>query len=64
MKLGDANSVDSTVAEAKGPQVSPALSPSAVVWLLHWVSALLVLFLLATSLASGLGITARVFPAS
>lgn len=44
------------------PQVSPALSPSPVVWLLHWPSALLVLFLIATSLASGLGITARLFP--
>ena len=40
-----------------------ALSPSAVVWLLHWVSALLVVFLLATSLASGLGLTTRWFPA-
>lgn len=43
--------------------MSPALSPSAVVWLLHWVSALLVVFLLATSLASGLSLTTRWFPA-
>jgi len=64
MKFRDADSADSMVADAKGPQVSPALSPSAVIWLLHWISALLVLFLLATSLASGLGIIARVFPAS
>lgn len=56
--------MDSTVADAKVPQVSPALSPSAVVWFLHWVSALLVLFLLATSLVSGLGVTSRFFRAS
>lgn len=41
-----------------------ALSPSIAAWLLHWISALLVLFLLATSLASGLGITTRLFPAA
>ena len=46
------------------PRVSPGLSPSLVVWLLHWISALLVLFLLATSLVSGLGITTRLFPAA
>jgi cytochrome b561 len=63
MKFRDANSVDSAVADAKGPQVSSAHT-QAVVWLLHWVSALLVLFLLATSLASGLGVTARILPAA
>lgn len=51
-------------ADAKTPQVPSALSPSVVVWLLHWVSALLVLFLLATSLTSGLGITGRILPAA
>jgi cytochrome b561 len=64
MKLKAANPVTITKADAKGPQVLPKLSPSVVAWLLHWVSALLVLFLLATSLASGLGITSRFFPAS
>lgn len=43
------------------PQISP-LSPSPVVWVLHWTSALLVLFLLATSLLSGFGVTTRLFP--
>lgn len=47
------------------PHLEPlAFSPSIVVWLMHWISALLVLFLLATSLASGLGFTARFFPAA
>ena len=64
MKLRNAGPVGMAKADTKGPQMSPALSPSVVVWLLHWVSALLALFLLATSLASGLGITARVFPAA
>lgn len=64
MKPRDANPAVMTNADTKEPQVSPAFSPSIVVWLLHWVSALLVLFLLATSLASGLGIAARVFPAA
>ena len=53
-----------TKADAEVSQVSSSLSPSVVVWLLHWASALLVLFLLATSLASGLGITTRLFPAA
>lgn len=44
-------------------QTVPLLRPSFVVWMLHWVSTLLVLFLLATSLASGLGFTKRPFPA-
>jgi cytochrome b561 len=39
-------------------------TPSVAVWLLHWISALLVLFLLAMSLTSGLGVTARPFPAA
>lgn len=43
---------------------SSTLSPSIIVWALHWISALLVLFLLATSLTSGLGITRRLFPGS
>lgn len=64
MKRRDANPVGITKVDAKVPQVSSTLFPSVVTWLLHWVSALLVLFLLATSLASGLGITARFFPAS
>jgi cytochrome b561 len=46
------------------PQLSSALYPSIIVWLLHWASALLVIFLLTTSLASGLGITTRLFPAA
>ena len=63
MKLGDAHPENITMAETKAPQASSAQSPSIVVWLLHWVSALLVLFLIATSLTSGLEITARLFPA-
>jgi len=43
---------------------SSALSSSTIVWLLHWISTLLVLFLLTTSLTSGLGITRRLFPGS
>ena len=43
---------------------SSVLSPSIIVWVLHWTSALLVLFLLTTSLTSGLGITRRLFPGS
>ena len=43
---------------------SSVLSPSIIVWVLHWISALLVLFLLTTSLTSGLGITRRLFPGS
>ena len=35
---------------------------SFVTWILHWISALLVLFLLMTSLGSGLGFTKRLFP--
>ncbi len=43
---------------------APALcSPSTLVWSLHWTSAFLVVFLLATSISSGLGITTRFFPA-
>ena len=34
--------------------------PSLIVWSLHWVSALLVLYLLATSLTSGLGLSQRI----
>ena len=36
--------------------------PSLSVWFLHWVSALLVLYLLATSLMSGLGLSQRISP--
>ncbi len=64
MKLRDVNPESITKTDAKVPYMPPALSPSLVVWLSHWVSALLVLFLLATSMASGLGITTRFFPAS
>lgn len=35
-----------------------------MVWLLHWVSAILVLYLLSTSLTSGLGVSQRVSPAN
>ena len=38
--------------------------PSLIIWLLHWVSAILVLYLLSTSLASGLGVSERVSPAN
>lgn len=64
VKLRDVNPESVTETDAKMPYVPLALSPSATVWLLHWVSALLVLFLLITSLASGLGITTRLFPAA
>ena len=37
-------------------------APTIPVWLLHWLSALLVIYLLATSLASGLGFSKRPFP--
>ena len=43
-------------------QSMPVLHPTFIVWMLHWVSALLVLFLLATSLASGLAFTKRLLP--
>jgi cytochrome b561 len=39
-----------------------ARHPSLIVWSLHWVSALLVLYLLATSLMSGLGLSQRISP--
>lgn len=45
------------------PQSAPVLRPSFMVWTLHWTSTLLVLYLLATSLASGLGLTKRFLPA-
>jgi cytochrome b561 len=64
MKLRDASLESEENADSPTAKVSPALSPSIAVWLLHWVSALLVLFLLTTSLTSGLGITTRQFPAS
>lgn len=35
---------------------------SVMVWSLHWVSALLTVYLVATSLGSGLGISKRIFP--
>lgn len=47
---------------AQAPRESLVFSPPIFVWLMHWISALLVLFLLATSLASGLGLTMRLFP--
>ena len=47
----------------KDSHSAPVPRPSFTVWTLHWVSALLVLFLLATSLASGLGFTKRLLPA-
>ena len=47
---------------AQESPATPVLHPSIMVWTLHWVSTLLVLFLLATSLASGLGFTKRPFP--
>ncbi len=64
MKSRNANSEANAMADAKASQISPTLSPSVVVWLMHWISALLVLFLLATSLPSGLGITTRIIPAA
>lgn len=64
MKLRDANPMGITKADAKVPLEPHALSPSIVAWWLHWISALLVLFLLTTSLASGLGITTRLFRAA
>ena len=39
------------------------LRPPFMVWTLHWLSTLLLLFLLATSLTSGLGFTKRLYPA-
>lgn len=36
---------------------------SVISWTLHWVSAVLVFYLIATSLASGMGMTNRAFPA-
>ena len=55
---------DGTVKGNSNITGSSVLSPSIIVWVLHWTSALLVLFLLTTSLTSGLGITRRVFPGS
>ena len=46
------------------PGESLTFSPSLIVWLVHWISAILVVFLLATSLVSGLGLTTRLFPSA
>ena len=43
-------------------QDSSERHPSLIVWFFHWVSALLVVYLLATSLASGLGLSQRISP--
>ena len=64
MKLKESNSEGHADVETKSLHVSPAFFPSVIIWSLHWASALLVVFLLATSLTSGLGITARLFPAA
>lgn len=64
MKIEDSGSENHRDVLNQMPQGSPILSPSIAVWLLHWISALLALFLLATSLASGLGVTTRLFPAA
>jgi cytochrome b561 len=64
MKLKESNSEGHADVETKSRHVSPAFSPSVIIWSLHWASALLVVFLLATSLTSGLGITTRLFPAA
>ncbi len=45
-------------------QTGKLRQPSLMVWLLHWVSAILVLYLLLTSLTSGLGLSQRVTPAN
>ncbi len=45
-------------------KAAPKPSPLITVWVLHWTSALWVIFLLLTSLTSGLGLTARLFPGS
>ena len=37
---------------------------SLLIWFLHWVSALLVVYILATSLGSGLGLSQRISPGS
>lgn len=43
-------------------QTSTPHRPSLIVWFLHWLSALLVIYLLATSLLSGLGLSQRISP--
>ena len=63
MKLKEFNSESRAEVETQSLQTSPIPSPSVIVWSLHWVSALLVLFLLVTSLTSGLGFTKRSIPA-
>ena len=63
MKLKDLNN-DAIVNGNSDIMQSSVLSTSIIVWVLHWMSALLVLFLLTTSLTSGLGITRRLFPGS
>jgi len=63
MKSKDLNS-DGHVDGNSGINQSSVFSPPIIVWVLHWTSAFLVLFLLATSLTSGLGITRRLFPGS
>ncbi len=45
-------------------QTGKLRQPSLMVWLLHWVSAILVLYLLLTSLTSGLGVSQRVSAAN
>lgn len=63
MKVKDLNN-DGVVNGNSDIKQSSVLSPSIIVWVLHWTSALLVLFLLTTSLTSGLGITRRLYPGS
>ena len=62
--MEDSGSEDCTDDLTQISEVPSAFRPSIGVWLLHWISAVLVLFLLVTSLASGLGMTTRLFPAA
>lgn len=43
------------------PEMTDRLTITPIVWGLHWVSAILIIFILATSLTSGLGLTRRFF---
>lgn len=63
MTLKDSSLDSEAYAHSQVDKETPEPSPSIAVWLLHWVSALLVLLLLTTSLTSGLGLTTRLFPA-
>lgn len=49
--------------DTNGGELNLAARRSVIVWSLHWITAALALYLISTSVGSGLGIAQRVFPA-